>query len=887
MVGEANIWQPGTAISANTKSVSQTFTALAGQALFTLTSFAYAVGTGALEVHKNGKLLTPGVEWVEQTSSTFYIVAACTAGDTVVATGKVGTTADVDVRDTDIFVTNYQAIRDYAGTEITLYAQGAVTLGDTGEAFFQEITGAAPGFYVDNNSTILVPTGGDGSIGWVRTAKAIDVTFETVTAAVASASPPAVGVLSNTKGRLAAGDGYAADYLVMTPGAYGLTPDELGAAFTLTSANILVLQTGSDLPLGLFAAAQDGSTDDAAKVTAAVVLAASAGLELVATGDIVLSSQVPGLGDVVRRGNYQVIQSGLTYDWDTSQIIADPKKKFYSEDFDSAAWDEVQAENGDYHAFPMITQNGRGTIVGSWMHQTQHTGSVAADVVCKVSIDGGANWSALNIIYGTLNGSGDINPFYNVLGIDRHGRFVNIFNKYASNPGNAPSLPWITRSWDGFNWSAPVQVTFSGDAITETSTIVPFGEIKLLPSGKLALAIYQGTPTDSHYIAVIDDDVDEVDMELRLIAAIGDYSATTISFTNPNTISDSANGLGFLSVGERFNTSSTSGLNDRANTVVSTGAGSITVAETVTTETAGAAGTVVLELDYNEMVFVPLTETIWFAFLRQAGITNEIPYYTSTDAGATWTWQGNLGAGLSGGWIPQAAERVTIDDTPHILLAVGLRDSATDPAGYTITSMQYFICPALEAIDNSGQWNNIHELAFVDDAFDRDLYSGQIIDNVTGEILVIAHEETATDESRIVTGRFNYREKASNTITSHSLVLEGTGGTPNTYSVAPTVNIVKRGKIGFMYGSLVLSAINTTGPLTLTGFPYTNQNNNNIVINASYYNTVGVENHLSLRSIANTKTFALIEGNANSNIDSSEVNATFNLRFSGIFFTDD
>lgn len=168
--GEANIWEPRTLIevSANTKSIEERQTAIANQTLFTLATFAYAVDTGALEVYRNGLHLTRGVDWVEQTVSTFTITKPSTVADQIVAVGHISITADVDVRDTDIFVTNFQAIRDYSGTEITLYSQGKVTHGDAGESFFAKRTGAAPGFYVDNNFDILVPTGGDGSTGWVR-----------------------------------------------------------------------------------------------------------------------------------------------------------------------------------------------------------------------------------------------------------------------------------------------------------------------------------------------------------------------------------------------------------------------------------------------------------------------------------------------------------------------------------------------------------------------------------------------------------------------------------------------------------------------------------------------------------------------------------------------
>ena len=122
MAGEANVWNPRTLIetSADTKRIEEKFTALVNQTFFTLIDFAYALNSGSLAVYRNGLFLKEGIDWVENTDTTFSRIVPSTAADVIVAVGHVAITANVDVRDTDIFVTNYQAIRDYAGTEITL-----------------------------------------------------------------------------------------------------------------------------------------------------------------------------------------------------------------------------------------------------------------------------------------------------------------------------------------------------------------------------------------------------------------------------------------------------------------------------------------------------------------------------------------------------------------------------------------------------------------------------------------------------------------------------------------------------------------------------------------------------------------------------------------------
>ena len=225
MAGEANIWQPRTVsqLSADTKAAEERLVAIAGQFLFTLQDFTYVPGTGSLTVHKNGHLLSKGVDWAEQTESTFSVTKACTVGDVVVASGLTAVTGEVCVGVTDIYAANYQALRDYAGDEVTLYAESQSVPGDGGAFFYQLFTGAGAGFYVDNNGTIIVPTGGNGSAAWIR----VDITaivsisdlsipyeFATRTAMVASILVFPVGKVLITAGQAASNDGGGFEYIV-------------------------------------------------------------------------------------------------------------------------------------------------------------------------------------------------------------------------------------------------------------------------------------------------------------------------------------------------------------------------------------------------------------------------------------------------------------------------------------------------------------------------------------------------------------------------------------------------------------------------------------------------------------------------------------------------
>lgn len=59
-------------------------------------------------------------------------------------------------------------LRSIEGYGQSLYVRGHSTIGDGGQGTFEWTDGAAPGTYVDNNGTIIVPTGGDGSGAWLR-----------------------------------------------------------------------------------------------------------------------------------------------------------------------------------------------------------------------------------------------------------------------------------------------------------------------------------------------------------------------------------------------------------------------------------------------------------------------------------------------------------------------------------------------------------------------------------------------------------------------------------------------------------------------------------------------------------------------------------------------
>lgn len=92
-----NIWAPGTAISANNSLKSQSFVASAGQTVFTLTAFLYAVSTGSLQVYVGGLHQRSGIDFNETSPNSFTLTTGVSAGTIVTAVAAVEVSGSVDL----------------------------------------------------------------------------------------------------------------------------------------------------------------------------------------------------------------------------------------------------------------------------------------------------------------------------------------------------------------------------------------------------------------------------------------------------------------------------------------------------------------------------------------------------------------------------------------------------------------------------------------------------------------------------------------------------------------------------------------------------------------------------------------------------------------------
>jgi len=97
--------------------------------------------------------------------STPQIVAPSSVADRGITKGGIAVYTSKDVIPN---IATIAALRAFTGTPPTIYLAAHTTAGDGGCGEFRYVSGAAPATYVDNNGTIIVPTGGDGSAAWLR-----------------------------------------------------------------------------------------------------------------------------------------------------------------------------------------------------------------------------------------------------------------------------------------------------------------------------------------------------------------------------------------------------------------------------------------------------------------------------------------------------------------------------------------------------------------------------------------------------------------------------------------------------------------------------------------------------------------------------------------------
>lgn len=92
-MSDPNIWRPGNTIDADNTIAHQSFTATAGQSLFTLTDFVYSPDTSTLMVAVAGLEQRPGIDFTETSFDSFTLTTPVQAGTVVFARAVTKLTA--------------------------------------------------------------------------------------------------------------------------------------------------------------------------------------------------------------------------------------------------------------------------------------------------------------------------------------------------------------------------------------------------------------------------------------------------------------------------------------------------------------------------------------------------------------------------------------------------------------------------------------------------------------------------------------------------------------------------------------------------------------------------------------------------------------------------
>lgn len=166
----ANVWNPGTGnITANAEngSLIQKFSAIAGQVLFTLTSFDYVVNTGSIRVYRNGLKLQQSD--VEETSSTSFTLLGIVlaAGEIIECSAVLGSQDAVTAAAlsaaasaADAAATLANSIKQTSPTGSALMPVGTTAQRDTVPIYGAERTNSDTNSKEWWNGTDWVPVGG-------------------------------------------------------------------------------------------------------------------------------------------------------------------------------------------------------------------------------------------------------------------------------------------------------------------------------------------------------------------------------------------------------------------------------------------------------------------------------------------------------------------------------------------------------------------------------------------------------------------------------------------------------------------------------------------------------------------------------------------------------
>ncbi len=190
----ATIWDPNgdvlPLVNASGTLLKQEFALADGPTTFTLTDFAYVVGTNSLQIYRDGSLLTSGRDFTELTSTTFSIVEPLQdATETLTVFGFVGITG---VATNALLV----GIQDVGGYFASTNVEGA--LQEVGADLGAVSSNRNPKNYIYNGAFELARDIGPVALTTSAEAKCCDNWYAFQNTAAASTISQVVSTLANT-----------------------------------------------------------------------------------------------------------------------------------------------------------------------------------------------------------------------------------------------------------------------------------------------------------------------------------------------------------------------------------------------------------------------------------------------------------------------------------------------------------------------------------------------------------------------------------------------------------------------------------------------------------------------------------------------------------------
>jgi hypothetical protein len=422
----------------------------------------------------------------------------------------------------------------------------------------------------------------------------------------------------------------------------------------------------------------------------------------------VTTNHIPTLSNIVRigKGKFLVEIRNLKGKIQTDEFFIDPKKNTVTTTLFNMN-EEIKTIIGlqnRYAAFPKGVMNKRGEILYTYYFGIKHVGGGPSEARALVSRDKGQTWKDYFIV-GNLTDKiqGFSYAYDTAIGITKDGKYLALIS--ISKDGNVER--YRTVSQDGVFWSMPKKIHF-GDVEGSLYAHVKRDPITNDPATGKSEIVFFGN-------------IKSLPSGKLVVPAY-------IANTNWVAINDD-------------------------------GFGKIWNLKLIREHSDG--------LRISEMAIGIISENEMIAIGRVDGQVSSMFQFYTQDGGDSWIPQGYTNLNSNGGNLPQNIITVVKNSMKYMDLEVGIRTSKSALSKYAHSYMRERIL-ASDVRKTSKKWHEgiyiknllVDEKSNIDNDANRDYYLTGIDDVLSDRCLVIFHEETRKNESKI--NFFTYKSDIKN-----------------------------------------------------------------------------------------------------------------------------